>query len=118
MSRNSWLERSRRVGVRAALGLALVAGAVVATVPLATVASATPSWSAPSAVDDTSGISLTSVSCPTTTFCMAIGGGGSYLTYNGSHWSAPGTILAEDPVASVSCVSSTFCAAVDYDGRA
>jgi hypothetical protein len=61
-----------------------------------------------------------SVSCPTSSFCVAVDWSGAYLTYNGKTWSAPQNInsLASE-VDSVSCTSPTFCLAVtasDADG--
>ena len=67
--------------------------------------------------------SLTSVSCPTVSFCAAVDNSGQVLTYNGSTWSAPtivGTVAGSSPVTlvpltSVSCASPSFCVAVDGD---
>jgi hypothetical protein len=65
------------------------------------------------------GVSLTSVSCTSSSFCMAVDTRGAALTYNGSTWSAP---LSADstggPLTSVSCTSTTFCAAADGSGNA
>jgi hypothetical protein len=70
------------------------------------------SWSAPSLIDPEG--SLDSVSCPSTTFCIAAGGWqhGYALTYNGSKWSAASEIDPEGEVVSLSCVSASFCMAV------
>ncbi len=108
----------RQAAVRGLVGLAIVVGTTMATVPLATVAGASPGWTAPTSVDNTAPEVFSSVSCPTATFCMAVDFDGRALTYNGSHWSAPVTILSSDPVSSVSCASATLCAAIDYDGQA
>ena len=65
-----------------------------------------------------------SVSCPSTTWCVAVDSGGSSATYDGSSWQR-GT--AYDPNGngfnSISCASSTTCVAIDnfanyvsYDG--
>jgi Collagen triple helix repeat (20 copies) len=65
-------------------------------------------WSEPSVVDTQ--YFLSSVSCTSSSFCMAMDGTGGALTYNGSTWSAPtptGTDLTQ-----VSCASSSFCVAV------
>jgi IPT/TIG domain len=114
--------RARRVGarqtaVRGLVGLAIVVGTTMATVPLATVASASPGWSAPSLVDNTNPLRLRSVSCPTASFCMALNADGGSLVYNGTHWSTGPTVMSGDALSSVSCVSSTFCAALDFNGR-
>lgn len=95
-----------------------------------------PSWSAPARIGN--GYSLTSVSCTSASFCIAVGffydnattgeGKSSAFIYNGSSWSEPVTIANftnYDYLESVSCVSSSFCAAVGshsgisyiYDGN-
>ena len=114
--------RARRVGTRQTafrglVGLAIVVGTTMATVPLATVASASPGWSAPSLVDNSRPVGLISVSCPTASFCMALNFDGDSLIYNGTSWSAGPAVDAGDALSSVSCVSSTFCAALDFNGR-
>jgi hypothetical protein len=53
---------------------------------------------------------LTSVSCPSATFCAAVDYDGDALTYNGTSWSAPTHIGGDED--GVSCPSATFCAAV------
>lgn len=69
--------------------------------------------------------SLVSVSCPSTTFCMATGTvwNGTisipfYVTWNGSSWSAPSTAATngslDNGLNSVSCASPTFCTAVGW----
>ncbi|MHB1718042.1 MAG: hypothetical protein ACYCV5_12050, partial [Acidimicrobiales bacterium] len=88
------------------------------------------SWSAPVALDATttqtgsSDPGMLSVSCPTTTFCMAGFLDGAYATYNGTSWTMDSTGLpfiyyssttyVDGPVASLSCLSATFCAASSY----
>jgi hypothetical protein len=61
-----------------------------------------------------------SVSCPTATFCMAMGrlttGTGVASTFDGHSWSGPAS-LGTQPLA-VSCTSATFCMAVDSSGGA
>src|ERR1019366_3194297 len=62
---------------------------------------------------------LESVSCPTTSFCVAVDESGYVLTYNGSSWSSPDEI---DPgtgqtLTSVSCPTASFCVAVDMMGN-
>ena len=37
---------------------------------------------------------LSSVSCPSASFCVAVDAGGNALTFNGSSWSAPAKIDA------------------------
>jgi hypothetical protein len=78
------------------------------------VAAEPPSWSTPARINSTN---LTSVSCPSTSFCVAVDWYGNYLTYNGSSWSAPASVGNEDYLTSVSCASASFCAAVDLSGH-
>ena len=61
---------------------------------------------------------LSSVSCPTASFCVAVDGYGNAFTYNGSTWSSPKSIDAGNTLESVSCPTASFCAAVDYSGNA
>ena len=74
-------------------------------------------WSAPSYIDDTG--DLTSVSCPSASFCMAVDGTRSRmrvdesLTWNGTSWSAPTNIGTSHGFDSVSCASASFCMAVN-----
>ncbi len=64
---------------------------------------------------------VTSVSCPSTSFCMAVDDAEDALTYNGS-WKAPertpGYDGGFDRLNSVSCALSNFCMAVDSAGNA
>lgn len=57
---------------------------------------------------------LTTVSCVTKSFCMAVGGN-EYLAYDGSSWGLANTVSPVTPTSltSVSCVSTSFCVAVD-----
>jgi len=78
--------------------------------------SASLAWSSPALIDESV---LNSVSCVSSTFCMAVDDFGRALIYNGTAWSSPmsigdGTAI----VSSVSCVSTTFCMAVDHNGYA
>ncbi len=66
----------------------------------------------------------TSVSCTSTSFCVAVDALGNAMTYDGNAWSSP---VKVDPAAdlrtgatldSVACASPTFCVAVDSSGNA
>jgi hypothetical protein len=71
-------------------------------------------WSAPTNIDR--GEYFTSLSCPSATFCAAVGGS-EVLTYNGTSWSAPTNIDDGGYIGHwVSCSSATFCVAISYDG--
>jgi len=73
-------------------------------------------FQAPSNID--SGRILFSVSCPSTTFCMAVDESGDALSWDGSSWSSPTNVDGSNYVFSVSCPSTTFCMAVDESGDA
>ena len=73
------------------------------------------SWSQPSIEPN----GITSITCPTSTFCVAVDGNNNAFTYNGSIWSQAQSIDPNGgPIQSVSCTSSTFCVAVDGSGNA
>ncbi|HEV2374898.1 MAG TPA: hypothetical protein VGS19_22410 [Streptosporangiaceae bacterium] len=91
------------------------------SVPDRVSAASAPGAGTPAAPDPQHG-NFRSVSCPTTTFCMAVDqSGNNALRWNGTTWSAPGPI---DPGASrlelnsVSCITADFCVAVDSRGNA
>jgi hypothetical protein len=81
------------------------------------------SWSAPTNISG----DYTPVgegSCPSATFCGAIGWNGNpsnyyALTYNGRSWSAPTSIYlgSAGELDSVSCSSATFCVAIGSSGN-
>jgi hypothetical protein len=73
------------------------------------------SWTAPANLD---GNALTSVSCPSASFCAAVGDSGDALTYNGSSWTNSTGVYGGSEGASVSCTSSSFCVATDAHGNA
>lgn len=85
-------------------------------------------WSFPVIVDENNFIS--SVSCPTATFCAAVDGllpqgfgtgtgTGQVLTYNGIDWSAaPEEIDPGGIIQSITCPAPDFCVAVDQTGHA
>ena len=85
--------------------------------PRTTVTTATAmTWSAPRLIDP-SGY-LSSVSCPSPSFCVAVDHSGNAVTYNGASWSAPRSIDPNEMLMSVSCPSPSFCVAVDNVGLA
>ncbi|WP_170226660.1 cutinase family protein [Rudaeicoccus suwonensis] len=71
-------------------------------------------WRAPQMIDPSG--SPNSVSCPTSSFCVAVDAYGNALTFNGSAWSQPATVDSHS-LLSVSCPTSSFCVAVDNDGN-
>ncbi len=60
---------------------------------------------------------LTSMSCPTTSFCAAIDQDRAAVIYNGSSWSKPQLIDPQSFLVSVSCPAANFCLAVDLNGQ-
>jgi len=82
-------------------------------------------WSQPKLTGVTSEADITSVSCPSKTFCAAVDDLGQALTFNGTRWSAPVAVgTGGSPLTSVSCPSARFCVAVAevvdvsyYNGR-
>lgn len=86
------------------------------TAPAGTHHQPTAGWSAPQAIDKSAPLpaSLSSVSCPTSTFCMAVDYSGNSLRWNGTSWSVPQKI--SQVLAAVSCPSASFCVAVGSSG--
>lgn len=80
-------------------------------------------WSAAQIVDaNTAGDYLTGISCPTTTFCMAVDSGGDTVIFDGSTWTKPATPAVSGYSRAISCVPGNFCVVgidgdvVSYDG--
>jgi len=73
-------------------------------------------WSAASSIDSAGAI--TAVTCPSTSFCIAVDDTGHDLKYNGTTWFGPVTIDGTNDITAVSCYSSTECMAVDDTGHA
>lgn len=75
-------------------------------------------WSAPASIRGVR--ALNAVSCPTQSFCVAVGGR-TAVSYLGGPWSSPRTVdaraSANDGLATISCASPTFCVAGDRAGR-
>ena len=72
------------------------------------------SWSTPLTIAS----NLTSVSCPSTTFCAAVDFGGNSFLFNGITWTSPASVDGTNGLESISCPSSSFCMAVDDNGNA
>ncbi|HEX2703008.1 MAG TPA: hypothetical protein VHM72_06220 [Solirubrobacteraceae bacterium] len=62
---------------------------------------------------------LTSVSCPSTSFCLAVdaSGGAIYSTNGGANWTLEAGIDGSNDLVGVSCASATLCVAVDTSGN-
>jgi hypothetical protein len=82
----------------------------------------TTNWSS-SSIETLQG-ELDAVSCPIANFCLAVGDGGLYATFNGMSWKTGvlnnATDAADDPpnLGEVSCASVSFCVATDAMGYA
>jgi hypothetical protein len=114
-----WDERRRGAASwrRAAAAVAVTAAALAA--PSSGLAAN--GWSAPTVIDNSN--PPENVSCPTSTFCAAVGAGGYGQTFTGKSWGAPTNVdPSSNPsghtLTSVSCPSASFCAAVDQAGNA
>ncbi len=74
------------------------------------------SWSAPTSFDPA--FLGSAISCPTSSFCMAVDSGADASIYNGQVWTAPQKIASvangSPALDSVSCVSEHFCIAAGY----
>jgi hypothetical protein len=67
-------------------------------------------WSAPNSIEN----NLSSVSCPSANFCVAVSLVGDAFTYNGTNWSAPKLVYYKSllGLGAVSCASANFCVAL------
>ncbi len=114
-----WVGRLRGAGWRGKAAVAVAVTAVALGVPASGLSAST--WTGPTVIDNAN--PPENISCPTTTFCAAVGAGGYGQTFNGSSWGAPTNI---DPSSNpsghtlfgVSCPSASFCMAVDLAGNA
>jgi hypothetical protein len=74
-------------------------------------------WQKPDQVFPASSEGVDGVSCPTTTFCMAVSYIGGWAEYSGGKWSAPHTSMVSSGGGwGVSCASPSFCMAEDGAG--
>ncbi len=84
-------------------------------------------WSQPVTIDENDFIA--SLSCPSTTFCVAVdgllpagfapgNGTGQAMIFDGLAWSPPQNIDNGEVIDSISCPSQQFCMAVDHAGQA
>jgi hypothetical protein len=71
-------------------------------------------WQAPQHLS--AGGSLSSISCVTTTSCMAISVGGEAMLFNGRTWTSAGSVGPAEGGYQISCRSPTFCAASGANG--
>jgi hypothetical protein len=114
-----WVGRRRVPAWRGRAALAVAVAAVVLGVPGSGMAAST--WTGPTVIDNSQ--PPENVSCPSATFCAAVGVGGYGQTFNGSSWGAPVNVdPSSNPsghtLTAVSCPSASFCMAVDQAGNA
>jgi hypothetical protein len=107
----------RRRLMRVVATVTVVAGALV----LSSVGLAANGWSGATTIDNSNPPQY--ISCPSSTFCVAVGTNGYAQTYNGSSWGTPQFVdpslnLSGSPLTSISCPSTSFCATVDLAGYA
>jgi hypothetical protein len=107
----------RRRLVRAVAAVTVIAGALV----LPSAGLAAKGWSGPTTIDNSNPPQY--ISCPSSSFCVAVGSNGYAQTFNGRSWGTPQLIdpspnLSGIPLTSISCPSRSFCAAVDLAGYA
>jgi hypothetical protein len=118
----AWLVRSGGSRSMASRWAAPAACVLASAGLLAAPSAAFAAWTSPSSIDSSN--ALTSVSCPSASFCTAVDyvngqtAEPSALTYDGSSWSAPTQADTAGYLEAVSCASSSFCAAIDLQGKA
>ena len=114
-----WVGRRRVAAWRGRAAAAVAVTAVVLGVPGSGLAAST--WTGPTAIDKAN--PPENISCPTATFCAAVGVSGYGQTFNGSSWGTPTNIdPSSNPsghtLTAISCPSASFCGAVDQAGNA
>jgi hypothetical protein len=108
-----WIDRWLRGSGGRAICATIIAPALIALWPQTSQA-ASASWSAPVHI---AGGELNGVSCPSSSFCAAVGEDGQAFTYNGGSWSSGTTIDGTNDLRAVSCPTGSFCAAVGDAGQ-
>jgi hypothetical protein len=114
-----WVGRRRRTTWRGEAAVMIAVTAIALGVPGSGWAAS--AWTGPTVINKSQ--PPENISCPTATFCAAVGAGGYGQTFNGSSWGSPTNI---DPSSNpsghtlfaVSCPSASFCMAVDQAGNA
>ncbi len=107
---------SRRLGVSRYAWVVVCAGILWLGAP--TVASAATGWGPPANINSSNPIN--SVSCPTSSFCVAVTGSqnpGDVLIDQNGTWGSPSSIDGTATLSSVSCSSASYCVAVDESGN-
>lgn len=119
-ARRRWLRSAGAAGTAALAALVLAGGSAAAAT------AAAPHWTLVSTPDSstTADNELSGVSCPNTSFCMAVGyyGNGTAdqtltLRWNGTKWakvSSPDVGTTENYLNELSCTSATYCLAAGW----
>jgi hypothetical protein len=115
-SRSSPRRRTRRVTLVILIStLALGAGAAQA-------ATTSTGWSKPIAIEGHTFVggetNIADVSCPSTSWCVAVDSNGDAVTWQNGSWTAPKHLNANGSLTAVSCATSSFCAVVSAAGTA
>ena len=74
------------------------------------------SWGTPIVIDPN--YFATSVSCTSSSFCVAVDNDGRVIKYGTTGWGTPASLGLSRGGTSVSCTSSSFCVATDSTGQA
>lgn len=73
------------------------------------------SWTAPVLADPAG--SIRSISCTSSSFCVAVDGHGQAVVYAAGQWTAARDVDGSTQLNSVSCTSASWCVAVDQAGN-
>lgn len=112
-------------GAEATTGSSTTAGvtgvAASSGAPTTASVAATDSWSSPKSIAPLRG-SPTSISCPRTSWCVAVDASGQAVRFDGTSWGTPTRILPQvdgeiHAFTDVSCSSPLFCLATTTDAR-
>ena len=92
-----------------------IGAALIAALPLGVLFGGGPARPAGVSAQTGIGSNLYAVDCSGTSFCVAVGAGGTILQYNGSSWSSQPSGTSSD-LFDVACPSTSFCVAVGAAG--
>jgi hypothetical protein len=92
-----------------------VAAAVPANATTTRVATSTLNWTKGTTIVNPGG-GVNAVSCPTSTFCVAVDRTGAVSSFNGTKWSPPQTVDKSNDLVAISCPTVSFCMATDTVG--
>jgi hypothetical protein len=120
-----WYRRKKGIATVAAVLAVIIATSLVMILHDESKGSHSPGWSTLNDIDSGSVANgqngITSVSCTTSAFCMAVDSNGNSFIYSKGKWSAPDSIDPQSAdgfgLNAVSCPTSAFCMAVDANGH-